>query len=243
MLVNYLMISSTWNFLAEGSLRSLPPDVKPYIIHSNKLMERVAKFKADNVQRQWTINGMPMYHGDVLDKLFESPEFSPILECDVLVFLDHDCYFEESFFHLRDIMVDAILSGYTISGGQTDQHRPSFKTFPAFAVKPITHWPASWLPIRCIDTGQYIASLLPLGSIYNFPHKEPRYHWGSWYNVQTPVKNNNRAIYNRRVKRYVSLLCSGKWEPQQDELDEINQYHILQPAVAAYKLQKRLTGA
>lgn len=254
MLVNYLMISSKWNFLAEGSLHSLPVGIHPYIIHVNKSHERIMQFKSNNVQKQWFVHAPPKKprwatkmdtsHGSVLDILFESDEFNQIIECDILVFLDHDCYFQESFSEMNQIMIEAISLGKLISGGKSTYQY--FRTFPAFAVKPIKGWPSSWVPqcyTRNFDTGQYIASLLPRELVYAFPCQEPQYHWGSWYCCQDSVKKKYPDIYKSRRRRYVDILCSGKWTPPEEELNEMHEYHILQPAVKAYKEQRQAMGA
>lgn len=237
MLVNYLMISSKWNFLAEGSLRSLPHGIKPYVIHVNKSKERTMKFKASNVQKQWAIDQHQVVHGDVLDSIWETKAFAHIVECDVLVLLDHDCYFGEPFQVMADQIVGAIASGCIIAGGRKCVDR-FFPTNPMFAVKPIRHWPASWAPKdhgkSWFDTGQYIASLLARTSIRNFSEPIFQYHWGCSYHTQK-LRKDSAKMYGYISRDYKYLLCCGKWTPSEEELIEMEEYDLLQLAVCEYR--------
>lgn len=242
MIVHYVLISYKWNFLAEGTMRSLPHYVQPFLIHNGK-SESFARLFSKDRPLMGEFNLSNLYHGHIIDALFERSEFKHVIECDALIMIDHDCWFATGAFqNMERKFLHKLANGLVIVGtGKLPRipDRSFFMTIPLFAIKPSSHWPASWFNKhyrkKHYDTGQWLSHFIPqlVGNI-DLDDACRFYHWGSHWQFLNDHKDPKRMNFVHIRKHYKYLLGLGIWHPCKNELMEMRQYRLLKNAVDAY---------
>ncbi len=248
MLIHYVLISYKWNFLAETAMRSLPSYVKPFLIHTGKSDERVKTFSKDRELFDECDMGN-LYHGPLIDRLFQSSQFKHVIECDALIMIDHDCWFAPGVFQsIEAKLIGQLQKGSCIVGTDSQWEighfppRHFFTTIPMFAIKPSTHWPAYWWHHYTdeqwyYDTGQWLAHFIPdlVGNVVLGKNCRHYYHWGSQWQFMEYRKPIKPRVFEKWSKHYDHLMSLDLWHPCAYELKEMDSYQLLQMAVQSYR--------
>lgn len=250
MKINYLVISYVFNFFAETTLRSLSQieNFKVYVIHVGKTEEYSKNFISDNVVKNYYIEEK-QDHWQIIERVL-SKEFPEILNCDILVFIDHDIWFKIDDF--KDYMSEIVSAYY--KNKKTVLFSPKrkgylyfdlapFLTVPLFAVNVkaehiIENKLESWKPIwgefnsiNFIDTGWKNAFNLEKENSflnYRFNAKENlsdlEFHFSSHWHADVVCGGADHGTLLWGREQYYNLLSCGKFVPTEEDFFYIIDY-------------------
>lgn len=252
MRINWCVISFKFNFLAEATIKTLPPnpDGDIFLIHCGKEKNYSDAFNDNG--RLAGIFFVPgeRCHGDNLDGILKYRQYPQVVNCDWLVMIDHDIHINEpeSFRRvirentspedLRQYAIIACENNWNIEGTGFKRH---FLTTPLMIINMHHDWESaeSWTYTQgqdwYFDTGQFVAETLGNERIkcYEPFAGNAMYHFSSaWQWMLSRVKTLDINLFESAVLNIKKGLVEGAFLPSFEEVAMMKKYFLLREALA-----------